>query len=239
MSDTPTRILLDAGIFGHSEFAEWKVKQTPLPWGMQQEVIPVHGLFRKLPHNDPIYQKQIEALFTVGRLIREEHLQAYNYIEIRIETARDREGVQEFNALQGCTIHRCLTPIERSKFTRTSNFRDYLAKGGRKDKKLGIESGGSNQIAFLEWLCSLQKEHVAQLERAAPLIGLTPFEIESLRTLDWFQFLCKRSNSRENYPDIFHLWTAERNSLDAFLTLEKTLPNIVTSLRNEKVNRLR
>jgi hypothetical protein len=73
----------------------------------------------------------------------------------------------------------------------------------------------------------------ALIEHAAP-IGLSPFEIESLGTLSWFQLLCKRSGSAENYPDVFHLWTAEKHGFDALLTLEKTLPRLITRVQAEK-----
>ena len=69
----------------------------------------------------------------------------------------------------------------------------------------------------------------------ATLIGLTEFDIESLRDICWFQFLCERSGSPENYPDVFHLWTAERNGLDALLTLDNGLRNLVSRVRSENV----
>jgi hypothetical protein len=65
-------------------------------------------------------------------------------------------------------------------------------------------------------------------------MGLSPFEVESLGNLYWFQLVCKRSSSSENYPDVFHLWTAERHSMHALLTLEKKLPSLVARVRSEK-----
>ncbi len=72
----------------------------------------------------------------------------------------------------------------------------------------------------------------------ASQIGLTDFEVASLRNLDWFQFLCRRSGSRENFPDVFHLWTAERNGLGTVLTLDTGLPNLLCRVRNEKIKRI-
>jgi len=229
------RILLDSGIFSHSEFAEGAIKETRVRWGTTEQVLPVHGLAGKAPDQDLEYQSQKEALFTVGRLIREGRVEAYDYSEIRVERMRGRARIQEFNALRGCQIHECGPALERTRFRQTANLADYICKGGKKDRRAGVKLGTANQIAFLEWLCSLRKEHIDVLIHHAAQIGLTEFEVESLRNVDWFQFLCQRSGSPENYPDVFHLWTAERNGLDAVLTLDETLINLVSRAGSEKV----
>ena len=232
------RILLDNGIFTHSEFAEGAVQHTSVRWGDTLQVLPIHGLVRKAPGKDLGYQREKEALFTIGRLIREGRIAAYEYTEIQFERMRDRGRLQEFSALQDCTIHRCDPALERSRFRMTINFTDSLSKGGRKDRKAGVEPGGANQIAFFEWLCSLRQKHIDTLMQCVAQIGLTEFEVESLRNIGWFRFLCERSRSPENYPDVFHLWTAERNNLDAVLTLDKGFQNLVSRVRKEKVKRI-
>jgi len=238
ITETPMRILLDNGIFTHSEFAEGAVQHTSVRRGDTHQVLPVQGLVRKAPDKDLGYQREKEALFTVGRLIREGRIAAYEYTEILFERMRGRGKLQEFNALQDCTIHRCHPALERSRFRQSVNLRDFISKGGRKDRKEGLELGGATQIAFLEWLCSRRQEHIDRLIQCVAQIGLTEFEVESLRNIDWFRFLCERSKSSENYPDVFHLWTAERNSLDAVLTLDKGFSNFVSRVRKEKVKRI-
>jgi hypothetical protein len=59
-------------------------------------------------------------------------------------------------------------------------------------------------------------------------LGLTDFEIDSLQNLKYFQMLCATGRSPEHYPDIFHLWTAQRNRIDVFLTLERKLPEMAS-----------
>lgn len=232
------QILLDTGIFIHSEFAEGAIKQIPARWGGKELVVPVHGLIRKQPSRDLEFERQKEALFTVGRLIREGRLRAYDYYEIRTERVRGGGRRPEFNALRGCQIHKCHPTLVRSKFMQTSNLMDEISKGGKKDRKAGVKPGGANQLAFLKWLCGLRKEHVDVLIQHAAQIRLSPFEVETLNDINWFQFLCQRSGSPENYLDVFHLWTAERNGLDALLTLEKRLPNLVSRVRNERIKRV-
>jgi hypothetical protein len=231
------RVLLDAGIFIHSEFAEPKVRNVSVGWGGRESVLEVHGLKRKKPGRDAEYEKQKEALFTVGRLIREGEIEAYSSIEIDFEHFRGTAPIQDFNALRGCQIHKCAPALDRSRFRKTANFTGFIAKGGKKDRRAGI-AGEETQIAFLEWLCSLDQAAVnALIEHAAP-IGLSQFEIESLGNLAWFQLLCKRSGSAENYPDVFHFWTAERHGFDALLTLEKKLPRLVARVQAEKANQI-
>jgi hypothetical protein len=80
----------------------------------------------------------------------------------------------------------------------------------------------------------LKKNDINALLSHASLIGLTEFESNSLKQLEHFQFLCTRSGSPENFVDIFHLWTAERNSLDGILTLDSDLPKLVSRIAAEK-----
>jgi hypothetical protein len=202
-----------------------------VPWGNAEHV---HALVRKTTDKNPSYQEQMNALFTVGRMIREKIIEPYQYWEIECERLRGAPEIQEFNALRGCEVKRCDPALQRSKFRKTVNLVDIFSKGGRKDVKKGIELGQANQIAFFEWLRTLQREHIELLISHAEVIKLTEFEINSLRDIEYFQFLCNRSGSRENYPDVFHLWTAKRNNLDAFLTLESALPELVSRIRSEK-----
>ena len=231
------RVLLDNGIFVHAEFAKWDKKPTALRHS-NGDVVAVHGLVRKEPHQDAEYQRQVEALFTVGRLIREGRISAYDYSEIDCEGARAGTRVQEFNALLGCAIDACPPALERSRFRMTTNLRDWFAKGGKEDRKRGAQLGWANQIAFFEWLCRLDEKAVPLLIQHASEIRLTDFEIENFKNIHWFQFLCQRSQSPENYPDVFHLWTPERNTLDAVLTLEKRFVNFVRGVRKEKKKRI-
>jgi hypothetical protein len=91
-------------------------------FGNQTQVVEVHGLVRKEPDADAEQQAQKDALFTVGRLIREGRILAYDYSEVHFEGASGGAPIQEFNALRGCTIHRCPPALERSRFTQTTDL---------------------------------------------------------------------------------------------------------------------
>jgi hypothetical protein len=237
----PMRVLLDAGVFIHSEFAKVAVREFPkLPVRLKKDgaALRIYGLKRKQPDENEEYRKQKEALFTVGRMIRQEKIIAYTSTEIEFERFRGSAEIQEFNALRGCKVQKCEPPLERSRFRTTANFVGFMAKGGKKDRASGHPGGPETQIAFLEWLCTLDKASVKVLIQHASIIGLSQFEIESLERLDWFQFICKRSGSPENYVDVFHLWTAERHGMHSLLTLERRLPRIIESIRNEREKRI-
>ena len=237
------KILLDNGIFSHAEFMRPDVQERRISWGDVVTVLPVHGFRRKEPHNDPEYQRQIDALFTVGRLIREDRIEAYNYDEIAVEGYRGAAKFPACNALRACKVHHCPPPLTRSKFRSTTNLMESFSKGGYKDRKAGAYSEYS-QISFFQFLQALQSPHVNLLIQSAGKIGLTGFEIESLQTLEWFQLMCNRFGGKppdlspENFPDVFHLWTAERNGLDGVLTLERKLPAVVEQVRKEKIKKI-
>jgi hypothetical protein len=229
----PVRIMLDNNVLARAEFAEQTEESRSVTWGKRRVRTAIAGFRRKDPTNDESYQLQINALFTVGRLVREGILEAYTYSELRWEAARAKCRISDFNALKGCKIHHCPPALERSRFRTTSDFRDYLLKGGRKDKLAGILDSGFGQIAFIEWLLKLDERAVDTLVNHADHIGLTGFEVDSLGDLGWLKFVCQRFQSRENYPDAFHLWTAERNGLNV-LTLENKLPSQVKAIKGEK-----
>src|SRR5882762_10634889 len=79
------RVLVDSGILIHSEFAKWDVKKTPVRWRATFQTIEVRGLVRKSPASDIDYQREKDALFTVGRLIREGSIEAFDHWEIQCE----------------------------------------------------------------------------------------------------------------------------------------------------------
>ena len=90
----------------------------------------------------------------------------------------------------------------------------------------------------MEWLRDIDEPTINRILKYREKLDLTEFEVESLRTIERYKFICSRFRSSENLPDAFHLWTAERNHMDVFLTLEKRLPNLVKQIKGEKNNRI-
>jgi len=217
--------MLDNSIEGHSQFAECRTVSTQIEWNGTIHSNQISGFVRRKMHCDSAYQAEIDALFTIGRLIRERRIYAFTYTELMFEGWRRVIGERAFDALADCPVEHCDTPLERSRFFQTSRFSDYVTKGGKNDRKSGKDTSMS-QICFVEWLLSLTDEHVLHLTSLRDRLKIPEFEIESLQNIQWFRAMCRIAQSPENYPDVLHLWAAQRNRMDIFLTLEKRLPNI-------------
>lgn len=115
MSAKPARVLLDNGIIGAAELAEPATEEKTVIWGDTQQKVEVAGYRKKIAGNASD-QGEVDAIVTIGRLIREATIAAYTYSELRFELFRRASPVRAFYALDGCHIARCLAPIERSRF---------------------------------------------------------------------------------------------------------------------------
>lgn len=226
------RVMLDNSIPGHSQLCDWEMgPQGPL-FGPRNQHFEVLGLRRKTPNPNPVFQSEIDSLFTVGRLIREGKIVAFTYSELDCESMWQHIGDPGLDALAECKIERCPPAVDRSRF-QGGLFPGFARKGGKRDRKTGLDSSHS-QIAFMQLLCDLTNHSVSELISLGKPRGLTDFEIESLRNLSSFKQLCRLSGSAENYPDMFHLWTAQRNKMEAFLTLDSKLANIANQIGRTK-----
>lgn len=225
------RVMLDNSICSHSQFAEPVMGPQGPRFGPRNAHFQVYGVVRKKIDANSEYQNQKNALFTVGRLIRESRFKAFTYGELMLESWNRAIGIKEFDALAGCTVPQCDSAIERSKL-RGGLYPEYGRKGGKGDRKRGLDVSLS-LIEFIRFLCTLDESAVDQLISQKEILELTDFEVESLRHLFQLRELCEMGQSSENYPDMFHVWTAQRNEMDVFLTLERKLPEIIEKAPKE------
>ncbi|MDQ8183410.1 hypothetical protein [Pelagicoccus sp. SDUM812005] len=232
MKSAPLKVLFDSGARVHSDLLEGASIDHSLMWGDRRVSHPVVGYVRKKSGSTEEQQSEIDALFTIGRLIREGRIQAYSSHEIQIELMRGRMRTPDLNAFEGCEFSDCPPALYRSKFRSTINFEETISKGGKKDRK----KGGSDftQIGFMSWLVDLEPRSVELIPKYKKELNLTNFEVESLGDLDWFRALSSKLRSKENLPDAFHVWTARRNEMDIFLTLDGKLSNSIKAIRSEK-----
>lgn len=229
----PLRVLFDTGIFIHADFAEPHTDARQSRWGDKEYLIEVQGIRRKALDSNLDLQHQKDALFTIGRLVREERIAAYTYAEIACELTRGSPPGKECNALSGCMVQKCAPALERSKFVHC-DYKEWWKKGGRKDRKVGISLGTGNQIPFFNFLCTLGKDAIDKFVSLRELLALTDFEVENLQEINRFRLLCESSGGPEHYPDLFHLWTAERNSINVFLTLDQTFVDLVSNIKSRR-----
>jgi hypothetical protein len=223
----PTKVLLDHSIVTNASRMHWVKRPLVDPSG-QFFGNPLLCAERVDPFSDPEWEAEAEAIYTVGKLIREKKVEAVSSMELKWEAIRDYLGRPPLDALDGCDIGMVPNPIERGKFV-GSSLENYVKKGGKKDGE-----NGASQIAFFDRLCQFGPDAVARILELRERLNLTDFECESLRDLEWFQTLSRRLRSKENLPDAFHLWTAKRNGIDVFLTLDLKLLNQVAAIEKEK-----
>lgn len=220
------RVMLDNSICSHSQFAEPSMGPQGPRFGPQNAHYEVYGVVRKQIDANAEYQSQKDALFTIGRLIREKQIDAFTYGELMLESWNRAIGLREFDALANCVVRQCDSAIERSKL-RGGLYPEYGRKGGKEDRKRGLDVSIS-QIEFIKFLCALDEPQIAQLISLSKTLEFTSFETDSLLKLPELRALCQIGCSQENYPDMFHLWTAQRNQMDVFLTLERQLPEFIS-----------
>src|SRR4051812_8258511 len=101
------RVMLDNGIGGHRQFAEVWTVATKNEWNGTNHSRLIAGFRRKRNHPDPAYQAEVDALFTIGRLIRERRIRAFTYIELMCERWSRAIGERAFDALADCPVERC------------------------------------------------------------------------------------------------------------------------------------
>lgn len=229
------KILVDTGVVGGSNFLEPDSQEQQLKWRGGTMRVTIAGFKRTEPADDPDQQREKDALFTIGRLARSGRIALYSYCELHSEDWRRGKGnIHLVNALGQCKFQQCPAAIERSKFRQTSNMNEWIAKGGKADKRNGLMLSDFNQIPYFEWLASLTPEQAVALVYRGGILHLDDFEVSSVLDLPWFQSLSRALATSENLPDCFHIWTARRNGLDVFLTLEKKLPRMIEQLKNRR-----
>ncbi|NJM36794.1 MAG: hypothetical protein HC845_02365 [Akkermansiaceae bacterium] len=222
-----TKVLMDHSIVTRSSLMRWVEK--PLE-GFHSSAR-LWGAERIPPFSDPAWEAEAEAILTVGKLVREKKVEAFSSMELKWEAMRDYLGSTPLDAFEGCDIDIAPNPIERGRFVR-AELGHYVKKGGKKDIAEG--KNGASQISFFRWLLKLEPDSMHKILEARESRQLTDFDCESLNDLGWFKALATRLKSEENLPDAFHLWTARRNRIDVFLTLDRKLINHAASIESEK-----
>jgi hypothetical protein len=165
-----------------------------------------------IPKNESWKQDQSDAVPHIAQLARDSKVLLLTYSEIEHETLEGTLFPPSLatDSLAGIKIERVRSAIERSKVQQMS-FDVYNQKRTR--------------IDFCRWLlCSRDYQQIAKIPT------FSEFERKNLESLDRFREICSGLNEK-HYPDAFHLWTAEVNDLDFFLTADKKFINAITETR--------
>lgn len=218
----PISVFIDNCIVSLSETMEGAYKEHDFTWGDSVQRIKVIGYKRKkMPSSDQAWKRdQIECLPTIGRMARENRLSLYTYHELRHEAWR-RPGSFSSNNIgnifDNVKFIDVDAAVERSYFFQMG-ISEYISK--------------EQVIEFCKWLLT---PNIEELANKLPKLKKYPeFLLGNLRGVQRFRDLCG-GISEKQYPDAFHLWTAEVNGAELFLTTDRKFIRAITQTKNLKL----
>ena len=211
----PIRVLLDTMVLRHTATTVSVYKKHSLRVASIEHTYNVLGMQRNIHHisSGRWIKNQVEALPTVMKQAREGKILIYNYIELEFEIMKGnwfelRGGKGDL--FKDIKIELLPSAVERSKLYQM-DMSEYLKK--------------ETLIKFCKFLLEVDFKEIEK--RPLLLSKFTDFEKQNLKSLNRFKELCS-SLDETHYPDALHLWTAEVNGLDFFLTSDRKFINVMT-----------
>jgi hypothetical protein len=212
-------VFVDLSVRRYAVLTEDTQIEKRINWGGREHTSVIAGWKRKPDRSarDSWLQKQISCLPTIARLADAGTVHCYFSLELMFEESRGSGGMHgTFGDLfAGVMMKSCLAVVNRPRFRQNVDFGEYLRKEGLPE--------------FCDFLLKLDPSLLSQ----APEFWntLPAFEQENLMQLERFKSLC-RCLSVGHSSDAFHLWTAEANGLDYFLTMDKKFINAVSNIHD-------
>lgn len=221
-NSTPKRVFLDNCIFSISDTVQGAQKPHQIYWGGEKHTVQISGFEGKpLPkESEPWKREQVKCMTTIGRLARQDVIALSSYMETMFEGWK-RSGsfpaTTIGNVFNGVEVEHVDAAVERSYF-----FQSSLAEH--------IDS--QSIIKFCKWLLTIDPNFL--IEKVTQVKDLPSFLVANLRNVKRFGELCK-GLSEKQYPDAFHLWTAEVNGADCFLTIDKKFIRVMTETNRSEL----
>jgi hypothetical protein len=208
----PIRLLLDTNVLRHTATMVSVKKEHILRLGSIEQKYNVLGMQRNTEHISKgiRHQNQVEALPTIMKLAREGNILIFSYIELAFETMRGSFDLRggKGDILKDVKIEDIPSAVDRSKLQQTDDF---------------VEK--QSLIKFCKFLLEVDVKEFEKRQNWF-LSKFTDFERENIKSLNRFKELCCALDET-HYPDAFHLWTAEVNGLDFFLTADRKFINVM------------
>jgi hypothetical protein len=206
------KVLMDHSVYRRGFFCQM-VKQR-----IQEPIsVDVIGWMLIPPSQDGWLRSQTACLPTIGRLSREGKVKLSTSHELWREATRGyMDQRQPGFAFEGCEWEELKLPIER--------FRLWTLAG---DQIWDDEP--------LRCFCGLLLKPESLLDTLTPdvLAKFSTFELDNMRKNAVFKEIC-RTLSWKHWPDAFHLWTAEVNGVDFYVTLDKKFKNALS--KNQRLS---
>lgn len=218
-SQTSVPIMIDNCITSLSDTMQCVSKTVEIEIRGVSRSVQVRGFERRpAPGPDEEWKRnQLDCLPSVARLAREGVVSCYTYSELRHE-AWKRPGSFPTNIIgrlfSEVPFVDVDAAVERSYFFQT-DFSEYIST--------------DQVVKFCKWLNAAKfDEHI---DRLAALGRYPEFLLANLRNVDRYRNLCAGLSERQ-YPDAFHLWTAEVNGAKYFLTTDRKFIRALTQSKN-------
>lgn len=211
--------LIDNCVFDNGVLMEIAVTEKKIPWGNQEVSVPLTGMKRRPARSkdEEWLQSQINSLPTLARIAMEGGIELCSYNEIGFESWNRKGGLfgnSAINVFQNVTFRKIPPAVERSKFRQTIDLKKYLSR--------------DEIISFCKFLLTPDIKDIVDHPEIRGM--LTDFEVENLRGISRFETLCD-GLAESQYPDAFHLWTAETNKVDFFLTTDGKFIRVMTETK--------
>jgi len=205
--------LVDTSVWRLAEFARpVRIREQVSIFGREQTIEILN--MRRIGPYESWKELQIEALPTIARLTREGILNLFDYNEIELETMKGTIlGGAVVYLLENVPIFYAKSPVERSRFQQTDM--DAFA----------------NKETFIRFCKVLLSVNLSQRENKSDVRKLIP----NLESIERFKEIC-RDLSETHYPDAYHLWAAETNKMEYFLTTDKKFIQAMTRTKRTRLN---
>ncbi len=212
---TSLKLLVDRNIRVHAQIAEFVTGKQEVNWAGGTTEVDILGYRGKKPRQGEWLSKQISALPTIARLAREGRLVLCTSREIQFEGMFGAIGTQGSigDVFRDHEFQHVPPAVDRSYFSASVNFNKYAS--------------GEEQVKWYKDFL-LKVDESAFLEKTKGHLELPKFDQANFENLGRFREICRNLNSDDQIRDAFHLWTAEVNGLNYFLTADKRFINAVT-----------
>lgn len=210
------KVLIDRNLEQLAVRAEGATKTETIQWGPHNISSEIHGYRGKpMPQGDWL-ALQLRALPTIARLAKEGKLIFCTSQELGFESFQAARGYQGFvgDIFRDISFKDVPPAIDRSYFSQSGDLGEYT-------------SGEAQAKWCKEFLLKVSDERklLKALERYD---ALPEFNRQNIANLSRFRELCANLTTSDHHRDAFHLWTAEVNGLDYFVTADKRFINVMT-----------
>lgn len=200
MSNVP-KVMVDCCVtsIGNVDPASWKRVDSNGPFANKL-------LVYEITAKSPKQRELIKAIMAISNFAEQHRIKLYTYDELRWE---EWNGYQSMGnnltplaAFTKVRFNDVPPPIDRSKFVQTANWTD----GKEADK-------------FLDFLLEADSSRLEKMMKVQTCFS--DFECQNAAQLKLFKDMCSnKAIGEKRKRDVFHLWAAECNHLDYFLTTD-------------------